>query len=373
MSVFPRRGRGGKITWSFDITLRDGRRIKRATKAETMAECEVLEHERRLQLMPPVSPLKPVIEIKAPVSLSFEDLVERARKVWLSLPSYKKYYLTYSNLLIKEFGGRLANSLTVDQVLDYKNKRMLSCKPSSVNHELKVLRQVFEIGISRPDTGVLFNPAASKHVINLPVGPPSRAHFSFEQQEILFSKFKKPYTIAVYFLCRTGRRPGEAGRLTFADHDFGRSRISVWQNKSGTPKHYSVLPDINELLVLMSQGKKPTDRIFPCFANDSRWNNFRNRQWKKALKEAGISYMPPYRCRATFACNMLKAGRPMKVVAEFLGHASQSTTEKHYGFLADDIQETEILKFDSFLKARASVTAHDLLRTDADKPVGGKN
>ena len=53
------------------------------------------------------------------------------------------------------------------------------------------------------------------------------------------------------------------------------------------------------------------------------------REWKRLCKEAQIEDLRFHDCRHHFAVMLRKAGTPLEVVREALGHASITQTEKY--------------------------------------------
>lgn len=52
--------------------------------------------------------------------------------------------------------------------------------------------------------------------------------------------------------------------------------------------------------------------------------------WRDLLKAAGLPHVPLHAARATTASLLSEAGVPPKIIAEIMGHAQVSTTERHY-------------------------------------------
>ncbi len=58
--------------------------------------------------------------------------------------------------------------------------------------------------------------------------------------------------------------------------------------------------------------------------------------WLRVLEAAGIEeHATPHDLRRTFGSVLLRAGAPLEVVKETLGHRNIQTTEKHYAFMDD--------------------------------------
>ena len=70
-------------------------------------------------------------------------------------------------------------------------------------------------------------------------------------------------------------------------------------------------------------------------------DNWRNRQWRRITKRAGIAGTRPKDLRDTFGSFLLSNGIPLKYVSVQLGHSSTRTTERHYAkwIHGDDYQD----------------------------------
>ena len=84
-------------------------------------------------------------------------------------------------------------------------------------------------------------------------------------------------------------------------------------------------------------GKRPTDRVFTTVAgtplSDS---NVRRRVFNPATTRAGVSWATFHTLRHTCASMLFEAGRDVKQVSAWLGHADPSFTLKTYIHLMDD-------------------------------------
>jgi integrase len=138
---------------------------------------------------------------------------------------------------------------------------------------------------------------------------------------------------------RYGLRPCDIRQLTLDDIDWRGGRIDLRQLKTGRPLALPLLPDVaHALSAYLRDGRPPSsDRTvflrhrapFEPFASE---NNL-TANMQGALRRAGLAARPGrrgiYLFRHTLATRLLAAGRPLKAIAEVLGHASTETT---YGY-----------------------------------------
>nr|DAD96971.1 MAG TPA: Integrase [Myoviridae sp. ctr0w28] len=171
----------------------------------------------------------------------------------------------------------------------------------------------------------------------------------------------------------TGMRPGETAALQWADIDFGRNEIHVHAAKEsgssrikGTKTVAGVrdIPIHAELrpLLLKVQGA-PFTPVFPTARGNRQNDNSLRRLWTSFKRDLDI-YMgatvyrnqiirsvvaddlTPYCLRHTFCTDLQKAGVPINVAKELMGHADISTTANIYTHKDMEVLHTGISLLD---------------------------
>jgi site-specific recombinase XerD len=154
---------------------------------------------------------------------------------------------------------------------------------------------------------------------------------------------RRDYAILL-LAARYGLRPCDIRQLTFDNIDWRGGRIDLQQLKTGRPLALPLLPDVaHALSAYICDGRPPSsDRTvflrhcapFEPFAPQN--NLIVNMQ--RTLQRAGLAARPGrrgiYLFRHTLATRLLAAGRPLKTIADVLGHASTETT---YGYARVDL------------------------------------
>src|SRR5215813_1323701 len=135
---------------------------------------------------------------------------------------------------------------------------------------------------------------------------------------------------------RYGLRPSDIRRLTLDEIDWRQGRINLRQVKTGRPLALPLLHDVARALSEYLRDGRPasTDRTiflrhcapFEPFASENNLNAI----MRKALRLAGLhdrsGRQGLYLLRHTLATQLLASGRPLKTIADLLGHASTQTT-----------------------------------------------
>ena len=75
-------------------------------------------------------------------------------------------------------------------------------------------------------------------------------------------------------------------------------------------------------------------------------DNFRHREFPKALRRAGLRRMRFHDLRHTYASLLIAQGAHPKYIQAQLGHASIQTTLDRYGHLMPDVHQAEARKLD---------------------------
>lgn len=143
---------------------------------------------------------------------------------------------------------------------------------------------------------------------------------------------------------RYGLRPCDIRQLTLDDIDWRGGRIDLRQLKTGRPLALPLLPDVALALSAYIRNGRPASSArtvflrhcapFEPFAPE---NNL-TENIRGALQRAGLAARRGrrgiYLFRHTLATRLLAAGRPLKTIADVLGHASTETT---YGYARVDL------------------------------------
>jgi integrase len=154
------------------------------------------------------------------------------------------------------------------------------------------------------------------------------------------------YAPLIEFLFATGCRPSEAVVLQWKHVTEDYRQILFEQALINTDRGKKIRKGLktqerrrfpcNQKLQGLLKSVKPEDAssedlVFPSPKNEPiDFNNFRNRTWKKVLKELGIEYRKIYQTRHTFITHALETGKlDAKDVARLVGN-SPEVIYQHY-------------------------------------------
>lgn len=131
----------------------------------------------------------------------------------------------------------------------------------------------------------------------------------------------------------TGARFGELARLSVKDFDPVNESVFIAESKSGKARH---VPLTGGGTLLFSRLAGERERSAPLLTNaGERWKPAAyQRALKAAVAAAGLDDISLHELRHSYASTMVRAGAPLIIVAEALGHSGTRMVEKHYAHLA---------------------------------------
>lgn len=283
-------------------------------------------------------------------------------KQWLELykkpkgmteKSLKMYTEKYNNYI-----GPRIGTMRIEDVRDVHLQSILNDQAGKSSSHVKklcmVLKQMFRR--ARQSRIIMYDPAELLELPNMSEGK-RRSITEEERKAILSVAEYHPAGLWVLTLLYTGMRPGETAALIWADVDFknneihvhaaresGSKRIKAPKTSAGVrdiPIHSALLPR------LLEARKKPLGPVFPNEAGKHMDDATLYRRWKAFLRELDIfsgaevyrnkivkhaisQDLTPYCLRHTFCTDLQKAGVPLNVAKELMGHSDISVTANIY-------------------------------------------
>jgi integrase len=154
---------------------------------------------------------------------------------------------------------------------------------------------------------------------------------------------RRDYVILL-LAARYGLRLCDIRQLTLDEIDWRGARIDIRQVKTGRPLALPLLPDVADALSTYLRDGCPasTDRTiflrhcapFEPFAVENNLAAIMRAPLRRAGLAARTGRRGLYLFRQTLATRLLASGRPLKTIADLLGHASTQTT---YGYTRVDL------------------------------------
>jgi integrase len=254
------------------------------------------------------------------------------------------YQLAY---LLAGLGRKvMLHDLTFRQAQDYAARRRAMVSDASVNREIQLLRRVTRWTAARDyeapsiEWGKLLAPETMRV-----------RELTADEEARLFAVLPDNLKPLVEFALLCGQRKTEIVTLRWADVDLAAARATV-SVKGGGRHTFPLSPRMAAIVraqpkvcpqvftyVCQRPGPKRADR--PRREKGERYPfsvQGWNRQWKAALKTAGIEDYRFHDNRHTAATRNLRATGNLKAVSKLLGHSNVTTTSRYAHALEDDVR-----------------------------------
>ena len=241
----------------------------------------------------------------------------------------------------------MLHDLTFKQVQDYTARRRSMVSDSSTNRETQLLRRVLRwtaprgYEVPQIEWGKLLYREPQERVREL----------SPDEEARLFAALPNNLKPLVEFAILSGQRRSELVSLRWSDVDLigGRATVSV---KGGGKHQFPLSP---RMAAIIRAQPKACAQVFTyvCTRPSPRRKGWVGRvageryplskqgwtrQWRQALKDAGITDYRFHDNRHTAATRNLRASGNLKGVSKLLGHSTITTTSRYAHALEDDVR-----------------------------------
>lgn len=292
------------------------------------------------------------------------DLTERA---------YLDYRRDFANWVDPFFGHRDAGSITEADVqtwVDRDLSRLLSPKTVADRHAL--LHGIYAWGAARKRMLVPHNPCLETDLPKRRKNPPKGLTMG-EWLALRAAAYRVDTDAAdlILFMASTGWRIGEATALmAIGVEDDAAMYVSMTHvNRKGVGvvagakseaghRRIKVNPDCAAMIRRRLVGLGPNDYVFTnSHSPTGLWepSTFRNRWWRKAVEQAGLTDRKPtpHWLRHTHVMLCHAAGMGLAEIQRRLGHEDITTTINVYGRMIDDMSDAVADRLDAVLTGRA--------------------
>lgn len=222
-------------------------------------------------------------------------------------------------------------ALKPDIFAKYRDKRLLTVKPATVQRELCLLQHMFEI--AREEWGVPLSKNPLAPVKKPRVGPTRErriGHTDWERLTRAAASCRNKYILPLMcFALATGMRRGELLRLNWSEVDTERRTVLVASSKNG---HARTIPLAAEALdVLRSMPNDPGRRVFPTTADAVKL------AWRRLRDRAGVSDVRFHDLRHEAISRFFERGLSVPEVALISGHKDARMLFRYTHMQAQDI------------------------------------
>lgn len=253
------------------------------------------------------------VEIRTVADLLNKYLAEEAKR----LASYKDYVRRCRTL--KEVLGSFAvESLTHQDLSEYKRRRLLVRAPQTVLHELSILHHAYVVGVQ--DWGLTLPRGIPR--TRRPALPPGRnRRISQKELSALLADIENPeIRTAIELAVETAMRRSELMELDWSRVDLERRTALLPHTKNGTAR---TVPLSTRAVELLEGLKKDTGKVFSVSASTT------SQAFKRACKRAGMADVRFHDLRHEATSRLFEKGLHVIEVGRITGHKTLSMLDRY--------------------------------------------
>lgn len=292
--------------------------------------------------------------------------------------AHADYVRDYENWIQPFLGHREAAGITELDVQEWVDQRLApALSPKTVGDRHALLHGIMAWASARKRGLIPHNPCKETDLPKRTKKPPKGLTYP-EWLTLQEAAYRVDLDAAdlILFLGSTGWRIGEATALRPGGvDDLGGSKLYVEvthvnrkgqgvvegaKSEAGLRRLRIINEDCRAMLRRRLVGLGPRDHVFTnSHSPTGLWepSTFRNRWWKKAVAEAGLTERKPtphwLRHTHVLICHM--AGMSMAEIQRRIGHEDIRTTINVYGRMIDDTSEEVAERLDALLSGRVPV------------------
>ena len=198
------------------------------------------------------------------------------------------------------------NPLVVEQ---YKEGRLKSVSPASVNRELAALKHCFNKAI----LWRLAKENPAKGVTMLKEIPKDR-YLTYQEEGLILSNSPQWLREIILFDLQTGLRLGELTSLTWSNVDPNQKALTVIKSKNGLPRVIPLNPSACQVLSAMRGDNQ--EKIFPF---SKSWISH---SFKRVCRKLGLTDITFHSLRHTFGSRLAQHSVNVFAIQRLMGHQS---------------------------------------------------
>ena len=226
-------------------------------------------------------------------------------------------------------GNRKLSNISPKDIDDYKKLRLKSVRPNSVDRDLSVLRNLFNLA-RRWKNFFGENPVT---VAGLILEDSKRERIATFEEEARLLEASPPHLRNILITAlQTGMRKGEIIKLKWEHVDADNNLITIDKSNSKSKKSRKIPINsvLRKLFLELKLKNISTDFVFlNSDGNPYQREDSLNQIYRKALERAGIKGLRFHDLRHTAGTRLGEQGVPVQVIKEILGHADIRTTMRY--------------------------------------------
>ncbi len=279
----------------------------------------------------------------------------------LKASTQRGYREIFKNYLLPAFGDLYIDQIDEEMIAKFKAEVSKKVSATRTNNILGPLRYILKVCQRRKL--ISDNPAIN--VQRSKEEDPNIDPLTTDELERALSVMKSHHKALFTCLAWTGARPDELFAVRWQDVDLERDELRINKGRvrgiESTTKTKSsnriipILSIVRETLIHLKASRTQHVDGYVFLNKDGQpYSKHVDREWRTALKKAGVRHRPAYQLRHTFASICLANGAQPTWVAKVLGHKTAQITFKHYARFIDDASKINESRLEEFLKTRTA-------------------
>lgn len=277
-------------------------------------------------------------------SVRVSDLLTRFRDEVAPLRKGERWETVRINFLLREaaFTKKRLVDLTPADVRAWRDERLRSVSPASVNREMNLLSSVLTFACK--EWGYDFrNPVFD---VKRPSGADRARDRRWPETDIAkflnaarFDESRPPETTrdyapwALLLAIETAMRAGELCSLRVGDVNLTQRYATVRDSKNGDPRDVPLTKRAGELLIVLVAGREADERVFPL-SSDSLGKYFR-----QIRNQSGLADIHFHDCRHEAASRLSQKLPNVLELAAVTGHRSLKSLQRYVNLSAADLAQ----------------------------------
>jgi integrase len=213
-----------------------------------------------------------------------------------------------------------------------EDQEALRRRRSTANRDLTVLKAALNLAAESRDWLPIAAWAKVKPFEGVEVA--KRRYLNDDEARRLVNASEPEFRPMVRASLLTGGRYGELRHARVKDYDRQSRTVFLVETKNTEQRPAYLDDDGVEMVEQAIAGKKPGEFIF-LRPDGTQWMRSQQlRRMEDAFDRAGIDKTTFHDLRRSYGARLARAGVPMAVIAEAMGHKDERITRKHYAHLA---------------------------------------
>jgi len=320
----------------------DGGRIVRAFGNKTQAK-QLLDRINASIADGTWQKLKEQLKLRDRGTLTLEEFSKIYMEEYSKVRNKKKSWLRKQsslNALNRYMGTLDLNAISPSYLHNYVRKRKQEgLSEGTINKDLNTVRHL--LGYAKECGVIESNPL--EQFKNLRENQKERPRFTDEQVDAVIGAVKPECRPLFIFIQETGCRREEALSLEHWQIQKESEMVVFSDNTKSNKYRYAPLTEAALEAVNVLPPIQGCPYVFYNLKSKDRWHDCR-KPWEQAREKVGLPQILVKDLRRHFAIALAEDGANMHDIQSVLGHASVTTTEKHYAHFSPEHSAKKILR-----------------------------